>query len=72
MFKGCALKFSQNEKLAEQLKALPGRIIEANPKDTFFSCGLALTDPLLEDQSKWKGDNILGEILMEVRHNLQA
>ena len=67
MYKGCALKFDQNEDLAKRLTAVKGRIVEANPKDTYFSCGLALTDRTIEDQARWRGDNLLGDILCEIR-----
>ena len=70
MYKGCALKFHQNKNLADLLKCVQGRIVEANPKDTVFSCGLAITDPNLEDPTKWKGTNLLGDILCDVRNSL--
>ena len=70
MYKGCALKFHQNKALAERLTAIKGKIIEANPKDTYFSCGLPLKDKHIEDQSKWKGKNVLGDILRDIRDGL--
>ena len=70
MYKACVMKFQQNSDLAEKLKLFTGRIIEANPKDHFFSCGLSLHDPHLNDQSKWSGQNELGNILCEVRDSL--
>ena len=70
MMKGCAMKFGQNPELAQKLKNLKGIIVEANPKDDFFSCGLAINHPDLEEVSKWKGKNQLGEILCAIRENL--
>ena len=70
MYKACAMKFNQNPKLAEQLKNTKGILIEANAKETFFSCGLKITDPHIEDQHLWKGKNVLGDILCEIRETL--
>ena len=70
MYKGCALKFSQNKNLADLLKQTSGRIVEANPKETVFSCGLEITDPHVEDPTQWKGANLLGDILCELRSSL--
>ena len=36
MYNGCALKFTQNPNLAEQLKNIKGVLVEANPNETFF------------------------------------
>lgn len=44
---------------------------EANPKDSIWSCGLAANDPDIFDQSKWKGQNLLGKILMQIREELR-
>ena len=70
MYKACAMKFNQNPKLAEQLKNTKGILIEANVKETFFSCGLKITDPRIEDHHLWKGKNVLGDILCEIRETL--
>ena len=70
MYNGCALKFTQNPSLAEQLKNINGVMVEANPNETFFSCGLSLADPKIEDKSKWRGKNLLGDILGELRDTL--
>ena len=70
MYKDCVLKFQQNSDLAEKQKQLTGRIIEANPKDHFFSCDLSPHDPNLKDQSKCNGQNELGNILCKVCDSL--
>ena len=70
MYNGCALKFTQNPLLAEQLKNMKGTLVEANPNETLFSCGLSLTDAKLEDKSQWRGKNLLGDILSEIRDTL--
>ena len=70
MYKSCALKFQQNSELAAKLKSLKGGIVEANPKDNFFSCGLSLHDPNIKDKTKWIGQNELGNILCKVCDSL--
>ena len=70
MERGCMLKFSQNEQLLEKLLETKGNLVEANKHDSFFSCGLALGDPNISEQSRWTGQNVLGSILMALRVNL--
>ena len=67
MFTGCALKFKQNEQLKLKLKQTKGVLVEANPKDKYFSCGLTINDPTIEDRNASKGENILGDILCKKR-----
>lgn len=45
-------------------------IIEANPRDNVWSCGLSETHPDVTDPSKWKGRNLLGNILTEIRQDI--
>ena len=70
LYKACALKFQQNPDLAEKLRLTKGRIVEANPKDTLFSCGLKLQDPNISEPAAWKGRNELGLILCKIRDTL--
>ena len=70
MDRACYLKFSQNEDLKKKLLQITGDIVEANPKDTFFSCGLHLNNPDVSESSKWRGQNVLGEVLCSVRDRL--
>ena len=72
MHKACLLKFQQNRELAQRLKQTTGNIIEASARDRLFSCGLSLHHPHLDDQSQWKGKNLLGQILCDVRDSLQV
>ena len=67
MFKACTQKFQQNHELGQKLKETTGVLVEANPKDTYFSCGLSLQDPNLDNHAMWKGQNVLGDILGKVR-----
>lgn len=64
-------KFSQNEDLKKFLVSLNGKIIvEASPYDTIWGIGLGQDDPRRFDETKWRGLNLLGKVLMETRDNL--
>jgi ribA/ribD-fused uncharacterized protein len=71
--RGVLAKFSQNESLKKNLQQTGSKTIaEAATYDTVWSCGLHVTDPDTQDQSKWKGENLLGQALMEVRDTLMS
>lgn len=61
-------KFSQNEGLRNKLLATGNAtIVEASPTDTIWGVGLRSSDPRIKDSSKWRGLNLLGVALMQVR-----
>ena len=63
-------KFEQNSDLMQKLLSTEDAIlVEANAFDTFWGCGLRASDFSINDPAKWRGQNILGQILMEVRDN---
>lgn len=63
------LKFTQNSELKASLIATGDKIlVECNPKDPVWGIGLSENDPLILDESNWKGQNLLGKVLMEVRN----
>lgn len=64
-------KFLQNEKLLKKLLATTGRLVEASPYDCKWGIGLLSTDLAASDESKWKGTNLLGDILTEIREELK-
>ena len=45
-------------------------IVEASPYDKIWGVGLLEDDPLILDEKNWKGLNLLGKALMEVRSKL--
>lgn len=72
MVRGCFLKFSQNPAMAEQLLATGDRqLVEASPYDTIWGIGLGEDDPRALDPAQWKGRNLLGVALMQVRQLLR-
>ena len=66
------LKFSQNEIFKQKLLETGNRIlVEASPVDKIWGVGLDENDENILDESKWKGQNLLGKALMEVRKMLK-
>ena len=49
------------------LSTSPLIIVEASPVDKIWGVGLSKEDPLILDESNWKGQNLLGKVLMKVR-----
>ncbi|XP_063414797.1 uncharacterized protein LOC134696776 [Mytilus trossulus] len=69
--KGNMAKFSQNEKLREELvSTYPKLLVEASPHDQVWGIGLAADDPKIFDVNNWRGSNLLGKIITEVRDEL--
>ena len=65
---GNVLKFSQHPDLADFLIKTGHRIlVEASPVDRIWGIGLAKDKPNIENPYTWKGLNLLGFALMEVR-----
>ncbi|XP_078657309.1 uncharacterized protein LOC144903200 [Branchiostoma floridae x Branchiostoma belcheri] len=68
---GNRAKFTQNPLLLRKLLATKGTtLVEASPKDTKWGIGLHEKDPRASDRSKWRGQNLLGAILTELRDEL--
>jgi ribA/ribD-fused uncharacterized protein len=64
-------KFSQNAKLGVFLINTGNRVlVEASPVDRIWGIGLAQGNPASENPNTWKGRNLLGFALMEVRDRL--
>lgn len=72
VFEGNIHKFSQNKELKRFLLSTKNKIIvEASPYDEVWGIGMKQDDKDVNDMLKWKGENLLGFALMEVRDNLQ-
>ncbi len=64
-------KFTQNAELLAQLRATRDTLlVEASPYDKIWGIGLAATDPRAQDPAQWKGQNLLGKVLTELRDEL--
>jgi len=66
-------KYSQSEELKEMLlnEEFNGKsFVEASPIDKIFGVGLGENDPLIDDENNWRGQNLLGKVLNEVREKL--
>lgn len=70
--KGNLAKFSQNEEIKDFLLNTGYKVIvEASPYDIIWGIGLSEQDAKeTDDPTKWKGENLLGFALMEVRDEL--
>lgn len=65
---GNRAKFSQNQKLANQLKETIGKeLVEASPYDKRWGIGMRADDVGIENPMNWKGDNLLGKAITQVR-----
>ncbi|MFW0717368.1 ADP-ribosylglycohydrolase family protein [Pedobacter sp. N23S346] len=65
-------KFSQHKALKEFLINTGEKILaEASPVDLIWGIGLAEDDPDVKNPGKWKGLNLLGFALMEVRDEMK-
>lgn len=65
---GCYFKFSQNPKLLKALKKTKGKtLVEASPNDKIWGIGLRISHPDAKNRNKWKGQNLLGQILTHLR-----
>jgi ribA/ribD-fused uncharacterized protein len=70
---GNRAKFTQNEDLLATLLATKGTtLVEASPFDKIWGIGLGASDERAKDPKQWKGKNLLGYILTELRDELLA
>jgi len=73
VYTGNYAKFMQNAELKKALLATAGTtLVEASPYDRIWGVGLAADDPRIRDRKKWRGKNLLGEILTKLREDLIA
>ena len=72
-FRGLLAKFSQNISLRKQLLDTgKAYLVECAHSDVIWACGIRLNEKERLDISKWKGQNLLGFTLMEVREVLSG
>lgn len=71
VLQGNLAKFSQNVGALRQLRATgEAMLVEANPRDWIWGCGLSAADPAIQTPEAWRGQNCLGRILTRVRDEL--
>ena len=68
---GLSAKFLENDTLASFLRSTgDSNLVEGNPHDKYWGVGLSMQDDDVWISSKWKGKNVLGKLLEEVRSAL--
>jgi ribA/ribD-fused uncharacterized protein len=64
-------KFSQNDELRLFLKSTGDAVlVEASPRDCIWGIGLGQDNPRALDPVTWRGQNLLGFALMDVREKI--
>ena len=72
VYKGVLEKFRQNPELSAQLKETGEDVIaECAVKDRIWGIGLSMKDEDRFCMDRWKGQNLLGKILMRVREEIE-
>ncbi len=71
VYEGLLAKFQQNEDLHQKLLHTNDAILaECAVQDRIWGIGLSMTDENRFNMSKWRGQNLLGFTLMQVRNIL--
>ena len=68
-------KYSQVEDCKKRLldPAFDGHtFVEASPRDRKWGIGLSVNNPGIDDPANWRGRNLLGKVITEVRDRLVA
>lgn len=69
--KGNYAKFSQNDSIKKiLLETKDAILVEASPYDKIWGVGISEENPDIYNPTKWRGQNLLGKALMEVRKQL--
>lgn len=72
MYNANFYKYSQDNTLLTQLLNTKDKYLaEASPKDTIWGIGVHPDSSKLLTPKDWRGQNLLGKVLMELRHDLK-
>jgi ribA/ribD-fused uncharacterized protein len=70
--KGNYAKFTQHKNLQKELLETKDLVlVEASPYDTIWGIGMGEGSPGVEDEKNWKGLNLLGKAITEVKKRIQ-
>ena len=73
MITGLLSKFEQNEEHKEFLLNTGQKLlVEGSPYDTVWGVGIAHYSKWINNPQRWRGENLLGQALMQARHMLQS
>lgn len=73
MMRGVRHKFLQNQELLGTLLSTGNKVIaECIKDDNVWGIGLSLEDPARLDADSWKGENLMGRILMKLRNEFRV
>jgi len=65
------LQYKQNPAMKEKLFKTHGKLlVEASPFDKLWGIGMAQTNQNIHNKANWKGKNLLGYALTDVRDTL--
>jgi len=68
VFTGNHLKFSQHPDIKQRLLNTEGKqLVEASPGDKVWGVGLGIGDEKILDECRWRGQNLLGQVLSALR-----
>lgn len=67
----CMAKFTQNERLLDDLLKTGHKTLGEASKDSIWGIAKTLDDPDVLDKSTWTGKNLLGDVLMTIRDELR-
>lgn len=70
LFSGLYAKFTQNQSLLSYLMDSENRQLGEASRDPTWGIGMTLTDKRVLEVTQWKGGNLLGKTLMEVRQDI--
>jgi len=74
MYEAVYKKFTQNEDLRQELlsdKYKDKHFVKGSPYDRIWGVGIKWTNKAIADKDNWKGENLLGQVLDDVREKLK-